>query len=91
MEEVSDEKYLWDILSLDERNVKNIMARKDKSIGSINKIMGILKEVYFGKYYFVVVTVLRSALFLSSLLTNCEAWYNVDKVDIDMLEQADEL
>ena len=90
MEEVSEEKYLGDILTVDGRNIKNIMARKNKSIGSKNQIMGILREVYFGKYYFEVAKVLRSALFLSSLLTNCEAWYNVSKVDRDMLEQTDE-
>ena len=90
MEEVSEEKYLGDILTVDGRNIKNIMERKNKSIGSKNQIMGILREVYFGKYYFEVAKVLRSALFLSSLLTNCEAWYNVSKVDRDMLEQTDE-
>ena len=90
MEEVMEEKYLGDILSVDGKNVKNIMARKNRSIGTINQIMGILREIYYGKYYFVVAKVLRSALFLSSLLTNCEAWYGVSKADRDMLEQADE-
>ena len=45
MEEVSEEKYLGDILSVDGRNSKNIMARKNKSIGSTNQIMGILGNI----------------------------------------------
>ena len=52
--------------------------------------MGILQDVYYGRYYFQVAKILRNALFLSSLLTNCEAWYNVSPVDRDLLEEADE-
>ena len=57
------------------------MVRKNKSIGHITKIMGILQEVYYGKYYFVVAKAIKIALFLSSLLTNWEAWYGVSKGD----------
>ena len=91
MDKVDEEKYLGDILSADGKNVKNITARCNKSIGTRNQIMGILQEVFYGKYYFQVAKVLRNSLFLSSLLTNCEAWYNVSKVETEMLEEVDEM
>ena len=90
MDEVTDEKYLGDVLSADGKNLKNITTRRNKSIGTRNQIMGILQDVYYGRYYFQVAKILRNALFLSSLLTNCEAWYNVSTVDRDLLEEADE-
>ena len=90
MDEVKDEKYLGDILSADGKNFKNISARRNKAIGTRNQVLGVLHDVYYGRYHFQVSKVLRNALFLSSLLTNCEAWYNVNSVDRDMLEEADE-
>ena len=90
MDEVTDEKYLGDVLSADGKNLKNITTGRNKSIGTRNQIMGILQDVYYGRYYFQVAKILRNALFLSSLLTNCEAWYNVSTVDRDLLEEADE-
>ena len=38
--------------------------------------MDILQKLFYGKHYFQVAKVLRSSLFLSSVLTNCEAWYS---------------
>ena len=34
---------------------------------------------------------LRNSLFISSLLSNSEAWYNLTREDVDKLEQADEI
>ena len=90
MEEVREEKYIGDIISNDGKNTKNITARKNRGIGIITQIMGILSEICFGKYYFEVAVILRNSLLLSSILTNCEAWYNVSKQDIKLLEEIDE-
>ena len=70
--------------------VTDITATRNKAIGTRNQVMGILQDVYYGRSYFQVAKVPRYALFLSSLLTNCEAWYNVSTADRDMLEEADE-
>ena len=91
MEEVLEEKYLGDIISQDGRNMKNILSRVNKGIGITNQIMAILEEIFFGPYYFEVVVTLRSSLFLSSLLSNSEAWYNLTSEEINKLEQADEI
>ena len=91
MDEVSEEKYLGDILSDDGRNMKNILARAAKGTGIVSQIMCILEEIFFGKYYFEVAVVLRNSLLLSSVLVNSEAWYNLKKEEIEKLEQVDEM
>ena len=86
-----EQVYLGDVISDDGKQVKNVQARKGKSLGIITQIMEILKSVYFGKYYFEVALVLRSSLLLSSLLLNSEAWVNLSAKDIRSLEQTDEI
>ena len=53
--------------------------------------MEILSSVFFGKYYYEVALVLRSSLFLSSILLNSEAWVNLSDKNIRALEQTDEM
>ena len=91
IEEVSEERYLGDIISKDGKNTKNIKARISKANGSINQVMSILEEICFGKYFFEVALVLRNSLFINSLIFNSEAWYNITKRDYEELEMADEI
>ena len=90
MEEVTEEKYLGDIISVDGKNMKNIVSRVNRGTGIVTQIMGILEEICFGKYFFEVARMLRNSLLLSSLLTNCEAWYHLTNEEIIKLEQVDE-
>ena len=90
LEKVDNDKYLGDIISVDGRNTKNIIARKGKAIGITNKIISILQEMCFGPYYFEVALILRNSLFLSSLLVNSEAWYGVTEDEKRDLEKQDE-
>ena len=90
MEMVDKEKYLGDIISVTGKNLENILARKDKSKGIIKQIMSILEEICFGQFYFEVALILRDSLFLSSILVNSEAWYDVTETEVEILEQADE-
>ena len=91
MKRKSEQTYLGDVLSADGRHLKNVLARKSKSLGTINQIMQILQNVFFGKYYFEVAMVLRSSLLLSSLLLNSEAWVNITETEIRKLEKTDEM
>ena len=91
MKRKSEQTYLGDVLSADGRHLKNVQARKSKSLGTINQIMQILQNVFFGKYYFEVAMVLRSSLLLSSLLLNAEAWVNITETEIRKLEHTDEI
>ena len=89
---VKDEQmYLGDIVSSDGKHNKNVQARKNKGLGTINNIMQILKSMFFGKYFFEVALVLRSSLLLSSLLLNSEAWVNLSEQNIRALEQTNEI
>ena len=91
MEEKKEQMYLGDVISADGKHLKNVKARKNKALGAIDQIMQILETVFFGKFHFEVAMVLRSSLFLSSLLLNSEAWVNLSEQDIRSLEQSDEI
>ena len=85
-----EQMYLGDVVSADGKHDKNVLLRKNKSIGTINQIIDILNSTYFGKYHFEVAMVLRSSLLLSSILLNSEAWVNLSHHNIRSLEQIDE-
>ena len=87
----TEQVYLGDVVSVDGRQDKNIINRKNKSVGIINQIMDILNSTYFGKYHFEVAMVLRTSLLLSSTLLNSEAWINLSNQNIRNLEQIDEI
>ena len=89
MEEKSEEKYLGDIVSTDGKNLKNIKARIAKGKGIVNRILTVLDGIPFGKHYFEVGILLRNSLLVSSMLFNCEAWYNVTDAELNLLETID--
>ena len=91
MEDSAEEKYLGDIITHDGSNRKNIIARKGKGFGIIEKIMEMLQELSFGPSYFEVANLLRHSLFLSSVLLNSEAWYCLSLADIEHLEAVDQV
>ena len=89
MEEKSDEKYLGDVISTDGKNIKNVKARVAKGKGIANRIISIIDGIPFGDFYFEVAMILRNSLLVSSMLSNSEAWYNVSKAELDLLETVD--
>ena len=89
MEEKADEKYLGDIISKDERNLKNIKARVNKGKGIVRKILNILEGIPFGKLFFQVAVLLRNTLLVSSMLCNSEAWVNLTNAELELLETVD--
>ena len=52
MQDVSEDKYLGDILSSDGKNTKNIQDRFSKGNGIISKIFSIIDTLCFGPYMF---------------------------------------
>ena len=89
MEEKSDEKYLGDVISTDGKNIKNVKARVAIGKGIANRIISIIDGIPFGDFYFEVAMILRNSLLVSSMLSNSEAWYNVSKAELDLLETVD--
>ena len=49
-----------------------------------------LDNLYLGVYYFEAAAVLRASLLLSTLLSNSEAWVNLNKADVEKLARIDE-
>ena len=71
------------------KNDKNIKDRVSKGIGTINNIFSILESIAFGSHYFEVAMLLRRSLLLSSILNNCDVWYNVTRKDIKDISYLD--
>jgi hypothetical protein len=89
MDDSEEEKYLGDLISADGTNTKNIKARKDKGFGIVDQIISMLTDICFGPHFFQVALVLRSSLFINSILLNSEVWYGLSKTDIENLETVD--
>ena len=90
METTEEDKYLGDIIMNNGKNTKNIKARKDKGEGIRKQVITMLEDVCFGPYEFEVATIWRNSLFINSILTNSETWYNLSKNEVEQLEQIDE-
>ena len=90
VENVKDDKYLGDVISVDGRNTKNIEAKIAKAIGITKQIKNILDDMCLGSFFFEVALILRNSLFLNGILTNLEASYGLTNVEINQLEQMDE-
>ena len=58
-------------------------------IGIAKKILNMLDGIYFGKYYYEAAIILRNSLLVSSVLFNCEAWYNITSAEMSLLETVD--
>ena len=84
------ERYLGDIISVDGRNDKNIMIRKNKGVGIVNDIHALLVEIMAGAAHFEMATLLRNSCLVSSMLFNCEAWYGLTIKQTKVLEKVDE-
>ena len=70
--------------------MKNILARKDKSVGVTKQICSILEDLCFGDFHFEVAIILRDSLLLNGILTNSEAWYHIREEELRILEKCDE-
>ena len=89
MEGKKEEKYLGDVISTDGKNIKNIKSRVSKGKGIVCRILTILEGIPFGQFYFEVAMMLRNCLLVSSMLVNTEAWYNITKSELNLLETID--
>ena len=54
--------------------------------GIVSKIMTILDAFPFGSHHFEIGLILSDSLMTSSLLCNSEAWYNITKNEMELLE-----
>ena len=81
IEHVSEFKYLGDVINSNANN-KSLISQRTKNV--YNKILGITaicKEICLGKYEIHVLIRLYHAIFLSTLLFNCQTWTSIRKYD----------
>ena len=90
MDDSDEERYLGDLITSDGSNKTNIHSRKAKGFGIIDKIVSMLEEISFGPNYFEIAILLRSSLFISSILVNSEVWYGLTLSEIEQLEIVDQ-
>ena len=90
MQTEDNEKYLGDIVTNNGKNLKNIKARENRGRGISKDLLATLVEMFVGGEHHELGVTLRNAMLISSLLTNCESWYNVTIANIVTLEKVDE-
>ena len=79
MIEVEEDTYLGEIIQRDGKNTSNIRSRINRGIGNISQIINILKCVTFGQFKIQTGLLMRRSIFISSLLFQCEAWYDFEE------------
>ena len=70
MQEVTEDKYLGDVLSADGKNTKNISERISKGLGIISQIFNLLENISFGSHVFEIAALLRNSMLINGILTN---------------------
>ena len=48
-----------------------------------------IEGIPFGRFHFEIALILRNILLVSSMLCNSEAWYNITKAELTLLESID--
>ena len=77
LDTVKHEKYLGDIIAVDGKTKKNILARRSKGIGIVNQVITILDGTCYGPHVFQVGLLFRKSFLINSILTNSESWYGI--------------
>ena len=90
MKKVTEWKYLGDVLNSNAKCDSNIKDRAGRGAGAADQIIQMLSDLCLGKYYFQSAIILRTSLFLASLISNAEAWVNLSPKNISDLEKIDE-
>ena len=90
MKKVTEWKYLGDVINSNAKCDSNIKDRAGKGSGAADQIIQMLSDLCLGKYYFQSAVILRTSLFLATLLSNAETWVNISPKNISDLENIDE-
>ena len=83
------EKYLGEIISSNGKLENKIAERFNKGLGIVNEIIGTLKEISFGVYYFNMALMFRTTILVNGMLNSSEALYGIKNTHIEQLESID--
>ena len=90
MKKVIEWKYLGDVLQSNSKCDANIKERTRRGIGASTTVVQMLSELCLGRFFFQAANILRASLFLSSLISNSEAWVNLTVKNISDLQSIDD-
>ena len=86
---ISSEKYLGDILANDGKIEENLKARNSKGIGIKNQIMGLLKEISVGQFFFEMAMLFRTSQLINGTMYNMESLHGIKAKHLDTIEECD--
>ena len=89
MHQVESTKYLGDVIHESGKVAANIAERYVKAVASYSVIRAILQDIPLGKHRTEIGLELRQALFVNSVLSNCETWHSIKDTDITRLNMID--
>ena len=81
--------YLGDRLSSDGTLDLTIEERRQKGVGLVTQITGMVNQLSFGNFYFKIAFMFRNCMYVNGILTNSEIWYNLSKKNQDILQAGD--
>ena len=90
MKKASSGPYLGDVLSSEGTIDLTIESRRQKGIGLVSKISGIINNVSLGIHYFRISMALRESMMVNGIITNSEVWYNIKENHLVTLEEIDQ-
>ena len=91
MKKESSGPYLGDIISSDGSIDLTIENRRQRGVGLISQITGIINNVSLGVHYFSIALSLRESMLLNGLLFNSEVWFTVREKHLETLESIDQI
>ena len=89
MQQTDCTKYLGDMIHKSTKVTANLAARLVKAVASFSVIRAILEDIPLGTYRTQVGLELRRALFVNSVLFNCETWHSLKDSDLKDLNLID--
>ena len=81
--------YLGDRLSSDGTLDLTIEERRQKGVGLVTQITGMVNQLSFGNFYFKIAFMFRNCMYVNGILTNSEIWHNLSKKNQDILQAGD--
>ena len=89
MQQTDCTKYLGDMIHQNAKVTANLSNRLVKAAASFSVIRAILEDIPLGTYRTQVGLELRKALFINSVLFNCETWHSLSESDLKDLKLTD--
>ena len=89
MKKTTECTYLGDILSSSGSMDATIESRRQKGVGLVSEITGMIDGLTLGHFYFKISFLLRESRLVNGILTNIEIWHPLKENQIDVLEDID--